>query len=456
MPLAEFAKGVLVNLFVLLAFVALCGTASGWSTRHRHVVRSWHIGLLFGILAVVAMLFPVVTQPGFIFDSRSGVLGAAGLIGGPLTALAALPLPLAYRLHIGGDGMFPGILEIVLPALLGSLFHSWFQRRGDELTVPRVLVASIAVGVLANIPIVSLIVVLMPENTGLIGPGGIALVVLNTCVSMGLLGTLIVVEKDHYAAIESQRDSDSRVRQSQKMAAIGQFAGSVAHSFTNSMTSILANAQMAKDKAGEKERVQAMMEDVIETIGRTSRLTGELLAFAHPSPVRMRSMELGRCFAGIKGILAKTVGDHVELVINTGRNTGQVNVDCDQIGQAVVHMAVNADEAMPAGGRLIISAARANLSDKETKSLQAARHEKDRHDGGFAVLSVADTGTGMSEETLSHIFEPFFTTKREKGNVGLGLTTVYGIVERHNGHIDVQSRPGGGSTFLIYLPIVEE
>ena len=116
---AEFAKGFFVNLFVLLAFVALCGMVVGCSIRARHIVRTWHTGLLFGILAVVAMLFPVVTPPGMIFDCRSGVLGAAGLLGGPLAALAGLPLPAPRR----GRGALPGLLEVVLPALLGSLCH---------------------------------------------------------------------------------------------------------------------------------------------------------------------------------------------------------------------------------------------------------------------------------------------------------------------------------------------
>ena len=256
MSLTEFAKGFFVNLFILLAFVALCGVVGGWSIRGRRVVRTWHAGPLFGVLAVVAMLFPVVTQPGMIFDCRSGVLGAAGLIGGPLTALAALPLPLAYRLHVGGEGTLPGLLEIVLPALLGALCHVWFRRRNAELTIARVLFSSAAVGILANLPIIALIMVFMPETTVQIGHAGMALVVLNTAVSMGMLGTLIVVEKTHYTAVESRRDSEQRVRQSQKMAAIGQFAGNVAHSFTNAMTVILANAQLAKDKAAGRQDIR--------------------------------------------------------------------------------------------------------------------------------------------------------------------------------------------------------
>jgi len=456
MPFMEFAKGVLLNLFVLLAFVALCGMVRAWSTRHRRRIPAWHTGLLFGLLAVVAMLFPVVTQRGMIFDCRAGVLGAASLLGGPWAALASLPLPLAYRLHVGGEGALPGVAEMILPALIGTLLHLRCRLRQKDITVRCVVVSSLIVGFGTNVPILACLLVWMPESAASLGVAELALVISNTTVSMALLGALIVIEQEHLDAVASREDSDRRVQHSQKMAAIGQFAGNVAHSFTNAMTSILANAQMAKDKAGTAPDVTKLLDEVIETVGRLSRLTGELLAFAHPGPVRMRRMDLSRCLAGMEELLERAAGSTVKLVIDANRKAGTVNVDPDLIGQAVVHMVVNASDAMPQGGRLVIAASRAALSKEETNALQADRLEGDRHQGDFAVLSVSDTGCGMAADTVSHAFEPFFTTKRDRGNVGLGLTTVYSIVERHNGYIDIRSRPDEGATFLVYLPIVEE
>ena len=123
--------------------------------------------------------------------------------------------------------------------------------------------------------------------------------------------------------------------------------------------------------------------------------------------------------------------------------------------QAVMHLAINALEAMPDGGQLTIETGPAQLSPAESARLQAGLSKKDRHAGAFALLRVTDTGRGMTHETESHIFEPFYSTKQNRQNPGLGLTTVYSIIEAHNGHIVVDSEPGRGSTFIIYLPMAE-
>jgi signal transduction histidine kinase len=296
----------------------------------------------------------------------------------------------------------------------------------------------------------------MPASNAVIGPMGIVLVILNTALSMGLLSGLILLEQKHFDAVEALADSERRMRHSQKMAAIGQLSQKVSHGFMNALTAILGHAQVAKDRAEGSPDIQKHMDGIIETVGRVSHLSGELLAFANPAPLRVRRMDLSRCTVGIREILAKAIGPGIDVVVESDTKVGDVDYDPNQIEQAIVHMAVNAAEAMAGSGRLTISVSRADLSREEAARLQAGTHEGDRHKGPFAVITMRDTGCGMSEETSARVFEPFFTTKTEQGNVGLGLSTVYSIVQMHNGFIDIDSQPGRGATFCIYLPIVND
>lgn len=456
MTIFKFAGGVVVNLFVLLGFVAIWALVRGWSARRQRAVDSWRTGILFGGMAVVSMLVPVAAHPGMIFDCRSGVIGAAALLAGPAAALASLPLPIIYRLYLGGGGTLPGLLEIFFPAVLGSLCHLWFKRRGETLTLRRILFASLFVGMLSNSVIVSLIRIFMPQEILQLGGAGILLVIFNTPVSMAVLSSLIVLEQTHFEAVATIADSERRVLHSQKMAALGHLLRKIAHTYVNALTAIMGNAQLAKSSAPDNAQVGRLMDEVVQTVDRVSRLSGELLAFSSPRPLNLRNMDLGKCVVGIRAMIDEALGPQIEVEINTDHAVGHVNVDPDRIEQAIMHMVVNAAEAMSAEGRLTISVSTANLSEKELDRLQAGVHEDARHQGQFAVLSIQDTGCGMSKETALRVFEPFFTTKPDKENTGLGLATVYSIVQQHGGFIDVKPRPGQGSTFLVYLPIAEE
>lgn len=455
MTFTELARGSVLNLCMLLALVTLSGLVRRWFVKQHRSAPAWQTGLLFGAMAVVAMLFPVITRSGMIFDCRSGVLGAAGLVGGPMAALAGLPLPIAYRLYFGGAGTVPGLLEIVLPALLGSVCHAWFRRRNEILTMCRVFLSSLVVTAGSNGTIVLLIRLFMPES-GVVTDGTVmALIFSSTAVSMTFLGSLILLERQHFDAVESLAESERRMRHSQKMAAIGQLSGKVAHSFMNALGGILGNAQMAKDKADAADEVRKHMDGVIESVGRVSLLAGELLAFAKPAPLKVRRMDLSKAVVGIREILTETIGPDIEVTIHSD-TAGKVDMDPDQIEQVIVHVAVNSAEAMPGHGRLTVATSRADLSRAEAARLQAGTPERDRHRGAFALLSVSDTGCGMPEAVCSRIFEPYFTTKADADHAGLGLSTVYNIVQLHHGYIDVKSRDGRGTEFLIYLPIKDE
>ncbi len=451
----DFIQGVTIDLFVLLGFVALFVLYEQWPTRRQKKVSSWQFGLLTGLMALVAMFVPVVSDVG-VFDCRSGVIGAGALLGGPAAALVSLPLPLAYRLYLGNPGMLPGLLEILFPALFGSFCHLWIRKNAPSFKISYVIVSSLMVGFATTTTVTLLIAVARPELIeGMPSSIHILVFILNAPISMALLSSLIVVELRHFHAVETIAETEKRMLHSQKMAAVGQLSRKLAHSFANSLNVILGNAQVAKAQNKKDGAVQDLMDEIIGASSSVSELTGELLAFSSLGSLKTRQIKLGKCLQGVEQVLGNAVSSAVTVEIETAGDQ-KVNVDPDRIEQAIVHMAVNASEAMAGKGKLTISVGPADLTRAEKEKLQAGVHERDRHNGAFALLRIEDTGCGMTDETISRVFEPFFTTKENKRNAGLGLSTVYNIIRQHDGFIDIISRPGKGSTFLIYLPVYKK
>jgi two-component system, cell cycle sensor histidine kinase and response regulator CckA len=248
---------------------------------------------------------------------------------------------------------------------------------------------------------------------------------------------------------------ENQARQSQKMAAIGQFAHKVAHDVTNKLVIILGSIQHIKDNVKDSPALVTMVDNVIDASNRISSLTADLMAFAHPAKLAPKTVIFDKIISSLEDILQRTLGKDVIMEFHLNAPCLKVKVDPVQIEQALVHLALNSVESMPQGGRLTVETNRADLTTEETKELQATTHEKDRHKGDFVILTVTDTGEGMTQEQLTHIFEPFFTTRKDKQNIGLGLTTVYRIIQMHEGYIQVNSEPGKGTQFNIYLPIIE-
>ena len=449
----DIVKGVLVNLLFLLGFVTLCALLREGFERRRHVVSAWGSGLLFGAMAVVTMLVPTISTADLIFDTRAAVIGTAGLIGGPVTALISLPLPILYRIGIGGFGVIPGLCELVLPGLFGAACHVFFARRRADLTLPRILAASAGVGAIPHFLIFATILTFAPEYAANIETGNFLIIVGGTVVAMALLSTLIVLEKNHAHAMSNLADSERRMLHSQKMAAIGQFARRVAHDVMNTLTVVNGNAEFAQRMAPDNATVQALMDEIIAETGRLSHRSGDLLAFAQPESGRALHLDIGRLVDGLRPMLGNALGPEVEIVVEVEPDAGRVKVDPARIEQALIHLAVNGAEAMAMRGRLTLRAAHADLTAQARQRLDAGTLPRDRHTGDFALITVTDTGRGMTPDQISHIFEPFYTTKKDRANAGLGLSSVYNIIALHNGYIDVQSRPGRGSTFLIYLPV---
>ena len=445
----------MINLFVLLGFASVCTLVSGWGDRRKRKANPCLIGLLFGGMGVVVMLVPVVTHSGLIVDCRSGVIGAAALLGGPVTALASLLLPVAYRVFEGGDRAVLGILEIFFACTFGLLCNLWLRYQQRAMSLHSTIVCSVIVGLLTDLSMMCFFVPdIFLRSVAEVGVAGVAIVVLIAPVSMALLCTVVVLEKLHFEAMETLAETEGRMLQSQKMAAIGQLSHKIAHSILNSLTVIVGNAEVAKSEKHDSVAVVGCMDEIVRTVNSLSTLTGELVAFASPGMLRMRRMDLGKCLLGVENLLAKVIGSGVEVVVDGSQFAGEVMVDPNRIEQVIMHLAINAAEAMSGQGRLTITAAPARLSRQESMRLQAGVQEKKRHRGGFAVLSLKDTGCGMTPEVVSRIFEPFFTTKEDRANAGLGLSTVYNIVQYHHGFIDVKSRPLHGTTFLVYFPVV--
>lgn len=452
----KFLEGTVVNLFILLGFVALCTIGHDWAERKQRKMSRGVIGLLFGFMATVAMLVPVSAAPGIIFDSRAGVIGAGAILGGPLVALVSLPLPILYRIHLGGLGMVPGILEMVFPAIAGSLAYVIYRRYRRSLKVIQALITGGAVGLLSNVLVFAYIVLFLPQASEHAGHFPLLIAILNAPVSMALLCAMIVLELQHSAAVDTLADTERRMLHSQKMAAVGQLSRKIAHSYLNAVAAILGSAQIAKDQSSEPEMVEKLMSEVITTVGRLSHLTGELMMFSSPGSLKKELVDVRKCLSAAEKILRETLGYDVDLVVRSQEDMGKVSVDPERIEQLVVHLALNGAEAMSGRGRLMIEISKVTLSRKESARLQAGKREKDRHAGPFCLISVSDTGCGMDRDTVSRVFEPFFTTKEDKRNSGLGLSSVYNIVQHHNGCIDVKSKPGAGSTFLLYLPMDPE
>jgi two-component system cell cycle sensor histidine kinase/response regulator CckA len=263
-------------------------------------------------------------------------------------------------------------------------------------------------------------------------------------------------QQDHYYGILVGRDVTERkhleaqLMQSQRMESVGRLAGGVAHDFNNLLTAIMGNTDLARDSLPAGHLARADLDEVTKSSERAAELTRQLLAFARRQIIEPHVIDLNQLILDMDKLLQRLIGAHVELIVRTDPSLWRIRADRGQIEQIVVNLAVNARDAMPAGGTLTI----------ETRNVQLDHDYAHRHisvsPGRYVMLAVSDTGTGMDEETQAQIFEPFFSTKAPGRGTGLGLATCYGIVKQHGGNIWPYSEPGHGSTFKIYLPRVEE
>ncbi|GEM_PF-5083064 len=248
--------------------------------------------------------------------------------------------------------------------------------------------------------------------------------------------------------LEREKLLEAQLVQAQKMEAIGRLAGGIAHDFNNILTGILGYTDLLIEGHEGEDWVKELLE-IKKAAKRAAMLTSQLLAFGRKQVLRMRVVDLKETIEDLKDMLDRVIGEDVELQIE-GEPDCLVKVDPGQVSQVVLNLAVNARDAMPEGGSLLIKTEKLELNGQFTEGTF------NLDPGSYVVLTVRDTGTGMNDETVSHIFEPFFTTKEIGKGTGLGLSMVYGIVKQSNGDILVRSKIGEGTEFRIYFPYAEE
>jgi two-component system cell cycle sensor histidine kinase/response regulator CckA len=251
-------------------------------------------------------------------------------------------------------------------------------------------------------------------------------------------------------ARRERKQLEEQLRQSQKMEAIGQLAGGVAHDFNNLLSVITGYSEILLEHLEDDAPMRKPAEEIKRAGQRAASLTRQLLAFSRRQVLEPKVLSLNIVVSEVERMLRRLIGEDVDLQTSLYPAIGLVKADPGQIEQVIVNLAVNARDAMPRGGKLLI----------ETSDVELDEHYTRLHPpmlpGRFAVLTVTDTGTGMDAETQAHIFEPFFTTKEPGKGTGLGLATVYGVVHQSGGFVCVDSEPGQGAQFKVYLPLVQE
>lgn len=244
--------------------------------------------------------------------------------------------------------------------------------------------------------------------------------------------------------ITDRKNLEEQILQSNKLDSIGRLAGGIAHDFNNLLTSILGHLELAGKDIEPDSPLTPHLQVIRLAAERSAELTRQLLAFARKQIIQPRVVELNGLVQETQRLLLRLIGENIELKAVLSPSAGLVKIDPGQISQVLINLAVNARDAMPSGGKLTI--------ETDCKKIKASDSSVELTTGDYAMLSVRDTGSGMSEAVRQHLFEPFFTTKGVGQGTGLGLATCYGIIKQAGGHIDVKTEAGKGSEFIIYLP----
>ncbi len=261
----------------------------------------------------------------------------------------------------------------------------------------------------------------------------------------GEVAEIIGVGRD----ITQRKELEEQLFQSQKLQAIGHLAGSVAHDFNNILLAMIGYLRFALDKIGAEDPVREDLLQIQKGTRQAHSLTKQLLAFSRQQVLRPENMDVGAAVDDMLNLLRRVIGEEIRLEYSPDDDVGVIHADTGQIEQALLNLCINARDAIEGRGRIAIAVRNADLDDAFCDTRSWAQP------GAYVAISVSDDGAGMDDKTLGRIFDPFFTTKQLGHGTGLGLASVYGVVRQHQGLINVESAPGEGSTFTIYLPRVQ-
>src|SRR6266571_2707354 len=253
-------------------------------------------------------------------------------------------------------------------------------------------------------------------------------------------------QTEKVVAQNARPQSGKLLEQSQKMEAIGRLAGGVAHDFNNLLAVIIGYSDLLLESLGSSDLNRAKVERIKQAANSAASLTRQLLTFSRQQVIQPVVLDINQTVSSTEKMLRRLIKENIEFRVVLDHNLDRVKADPGQIEQIVLNLVVNARDAMPNGGKLRIQTRNVRLDRDSTQAGSVVPS------GRFVLLEVTDTGTGMDQQTQTHLFEPFFTTKAVGEGTGLGLATVYAIVKQSNGHIEVQSRLGQGSSFKVYLP----
>jgi signal transduction histidine kinase/CheY-like chemotaxis protein len=266
----------------------------------------------------------------------------------------------------------------------------------------------------------------------------------------GELGGLMTLLNGTAESLERQRiaidELNQKLGQSQKMEAMGQLTGGVAHDFNNLLTVILGNSEYLAEKLAANRELHKIADSIATAAERGSDLTRSLLAFARKQPLMPMDIDIGQKILGMEQLLRRTLGEHIECEFLLDRDLWQASVDPGQLASALLNLVLNARDAMPQGGKLVVEVRNSSLDESDVDVNGEARP------GDYVMVAVTDTGSGMIAEVASRAFEPFFTTKEVGKGTGLGLSMVYGFAKQSGGSMQIHSEPGHGTVVKLFFP----
>jgi PAS domain S-box-containing protein len=561
----------LINNAALL--LAMCIVYDALSDREEKVkpgIRQILSGTILGAICIAVMLNPLHWQQGIIFDTRSVLLCVAGLFFAPLSAIITIVMAAAYRIHLGGNGVWMGVAVILAS---GGIAMIWKSTRKTVLEAIS-LAELYALGLVVHLVMLGLMVFLPgPIVLQTLGEIGIPVLVVYP-VATALLGKMManrrarnqadsalkeseerwqyalegsgdgvwdreiqtgkvfysdqwkrmlgyarneiahtpeawkelvhpedrekVLEELHrhqrgetpeylaeyrirckensykwilargkvtardlqgnalrivgtHTDITDRRLLEEQLRQAQKMEAVGQLAGGVAHDFNNILTTIIGRTYLLQSKLGDRNDLLVHAEQVALAAERATALTQGLLSFSREQVLDLRRISLNEAVRKASDIFSRLVREDIEISIQLSEKDPVICADESQMVQVLMNLVTNARDAIVGTGTIGITTASVILDQHLPRTIGCAIPP-----GNYAALYVTDTGSGMNSETQKRIFDPFYTTKEVGKGTGLGLSVVYGIIERHNGFINVQSDPGMGTTFSVYLSALAE